>query len=228
MVAEWENTMIAPPKRRNRQEIEPEPTWEVAYLFPAQGMWSEEEYLMLDSNHLIEFSNGYVEVLPMPKTSHQRIVSYLNDLLSHFVVVASLGSVLFAPLRVRLWRNKFREPDVVFMLTKHEDRIGEDYWEGADLVMEVVSPDDPQRDRRIKRIEYAKARIPEYWIVDPLQETITVLRLRGKKYVVHGAFKKGTKATSVLLSGFAVDVEAALAAGQARARKSHPEKRRQT
>src|SRR5438046_2969712 len=44
----------------------PEPTWEIAYLFPNQGHWSEEEYLALDGNQLVEFSRGFLEVLPVP------------------------------------------------------------------------------------------------------------------------------------------------------------------
>src|SRR5436190_19235410 len=87
-----------------------EPTWEIANLFPAQGTWSEEEYLELNTNHLIEFSNGFLEVLPMPTTSHQLFVLYLSGLLLSFTNAHDLGAVLIAPLRVRLWRGKIREP----------------------------------------------------------------------------------------------------------------------
>src|SRR5262249_41063625 len=45
--------------------------------FPRQGTWSEEEYLKLDTNRLIELSDGHLEVLTMPTTSHQMIVAYL-------------------------------------------------------------------------------------------------------------------------------------------------------
>lgn len=45
------------------------------------------------------------------------------------------------------------------------------------LVIEVVSPDEPARDYRYKRSEYAVRGIPEYWIVDPTQQKITVLTL---------------------------------------------------
>jgi hypothetical protein len=44
-----------------------------------QGLWSEEEYLALETNHLVEFSDGYLEVLPMVTLFHQRIVDYLRD-----------------------------------------------------------------------------------------------------------------------------------------------------
>jgi Uma2 family endonuclease len=184
----------------------------VARLFPDQGAWSEEEYLALGGNRLVEFSDGHVEVLPMPTTSHQLIVAFLYEALRGFVIARAAGTVLFAPLRVRLWPGKFREPDIVFMAAEHVSRIGEAFWEGADLVMEVVSDDDRRRDVETKRREYAQAGIPEYWIVDPQQGRITVLRLEGAVYAVHGEFAAGTQVTSHLLPGFSLDVTAALSA----------------
>lgn len=191
---------------------QPEPTWAVAYLFPTQGNWSEEDYLALQTNQLAEFSHGFLEVLPMPTTSHQLLVVYLYGLLRAFTASRDLGTVLVAPLRVRLGPGKFREPDVLFMAKEHAGRIREEFWEGADLVMEVVSgeEEDRRRDLVTKRQEYARAGIPEYWIVDPQEERVTVLRLRGKRYVVHGEFPKGTVASSHLLRGFTVDVREAL------------------
>jgi Uma2 family endonuclease len=197
---------------RPRAETEPEPTWEVAYLFPAQGAWDEEDYLALDGNHLVEFSNGVLEVLPMPTTSHQMIVFYLARLLLAFTTSRDLGTVLLAPLPVRLWHRKFREPDVVFMSKEHADRLGEQFWTGADLVMEVVSGEGKDRDRDLvtKREEYARAGIAEYWLIDPREERLTVLRLARKRYVVHGEFGKGLTASSHLLPGFTVDVSEVL------------------
>lgn len=201
---------IAPSRIRSRAG---EPPWEIAELFPNQGHWDEEEYLALETNRLVEFSNGFVEVLPVPTTSHQMILLFLLESLVSFVRPRKLGMALFAGIRVKLWKATFREPDIVFMLDKHADRIGERYWRGADLVMEVVSggEEDRRRDLRVKRAEYARARIPEYWIVDPKEKQLRVLRLRGRKYVVHGRFRPGEKATSSLLEGFEVDVSSALA-----------------
>lgn len=80
------------------------------------------------------------------------------------------------------------------------------YWLGADLLIEIVSPDDPDCDTHVKRAEYAAAGIPEYWLVNPIDETITVLRLAGAEYAVHGVFRRGDTATSALLPGCAVGV----------------------
>jgi Uma2 family endonuclease len=185
----------------------PEPTWEIAHLFPAQGHWTEEEYLALNTNYLVEFSDGVVEVLPMPTHIHQRIAAVLYDALSLFVKTFQLGLVMFAPLRIQVRPGKYRQPDIVFMLEEHYERCGDEYWSYADLVMEIVSPDDPRRDLETKRIEYAKAGIPEYWIIDPRQRRILVLRLEGDQYAVHGDFGEGHHATSALLTEFTISVD---------------------
>jgi len=189
-----------------------EPTWDIAQLFPAQGMWSESEYFALETNRRLEFSHGYLEFLPIPTVLHQRIAAFLYDTLRAFIIGLNFGEVLFTRTRVRLWPGKYGEPDVVFMSAEHADRITDEYWEGADLVMEVVSlgNDDRRRDLKQKRQEYAQAGIPEYWIVDPELGQITVLTLDDQIYVVHGEFKRGEQATSKLVPGFAVDVTSAL------------------
>lgn len=74
--------------------------------------------------------------------------------------------------------------------------------------MEVISPDERQRDTVHERREYAHARIPEYWLVAPQYRTVTVLTLENDRYVEHGLFGAGDQATSRLLPGFAVDVAA--------------------
>jgi Uma2 family endonuclease len=202
-------------KSRVQEGIVPgEPTWDVAQLFPNQGAWSEEDYLALDTNHLVEFSNGFVEFLPMPTMTHQLIVMAFYRLLESFVSTNAMGTVLIAAFKVRLWEEKFREPDVLFMKAEHASRMTDDYWDGADLVMEVVSDGDSDRRRDLtkKREEYALAGIPEYWIVDPKLGQITVLTLDGTSYAVHGEFSTGQRATSKLLPGFSVDVASVLVA----------------
>lgn len=191
-----------------------EPTWEIARLFPYQGAWSEEEYLALDTNHLIEFDHGRLEFLPMPTQNHQLIVLFLYRLLWVFAKDRNLGTVLVAPLRMRIQPGKYREPDILFMAREHDHLRGERYWRGADLVMEVVSPDDPDRDYVDKWREYAQAGIPEYWVVDPARPLVTVLRLVGDQYAVHGEFPPGMQATSNLLAGFTVSVDDLFAAGE--------------
>jgi Uma2 family endonuclease len=193
------------------------PTWEVAYLFPPQGRWTEDDFWTLervrDGMPRIELSQGRLEVLPVPAQTHHLILAFFLQLLHEFTQAHAPGVVLPWGLNVRLKKGNIREPDVVYMKAENARRRHEEYWEGADLVMEVVSPDprDQERDWETKPREYARAGIPEYWIIDPQQKVIRVLTLRGKAYKVRGDFGPGTRATSVLLPGFAVAVDEALA-----------------
>lgn len=201
------------PDRQHTPGIPREPAWDVARLFPDQGCWSEDDYFALSAgNRLVEYSHGEVEILSMPTFSHQLIVVFLFDAIRTFLGAGRLGTAMIAPLPVRLWEAKYHEPDVVVMLREHADRMGERCWEGADLVVEVVSDDDRRRDTETKRREYAQAGIPEYWIIDPRDGRITVLALEpgASSYAVHGTYGRGERAPSRLLPGFEVDVAAAL------------------
>lgn len=181
----------------------------VAELLPLQGQWSPEDYLWLTDhgNRLIEFTEGYVEVLPMPTDRHQAMLKWLF-LAFHAYLQPRGGTVQFAPLRVRIAPRVYREPDLALLRDARDHRRQNRYWLGADLVLEVVSAESPTRDLVEKRSDYAAARIPEYWIVDPRSETITVLRLADEEYVEHGMFGRDARATSALLDAFTVEVAA--------------------
>jgi Uma2 family endonuclease len=188
-----------------------EPSWPVALLFPFQGQWTEAEYLSLQrrTNRPVELSDGWIEVLPMPSPFHQRIVRFLFRLLESCVAALGAGEVFFAPLPIRLWPGKFRDPDLVYL---RPGRIADPRHQpqGADLVVEVVSEEeeDRRRDLETKHREYAQAGISEYWIVDPQEERVLVWALDGASYRLHGEFRRGATATSVLLQGLAVGVDA--------------------
>jgi Uma2 family endonuclease len=194
------------------------PAWDVALLYPMQGDWSEEDYLALDRDsepRLIELNDGILEILPMPDMYHQDIVKFTFALLDAFVMDLRLGRVYFAPLPVKMWSKQFRESDIVFLASRRiEDKRKPP--KGADLVMEVVSrgAENRQRDLKEKRRVYARAKIPEYWIIDPATKSITVLTLLGKRYKEHGMYKPGEQAVSKLLKGFKVAVSDVFAAGE--------------
>ncbi|HZZ71135.1 MAG TPA: Uma2 family endonuclease [Pirellulales bacterium] len=190
-------------------------TWEIARLFPAQGCWTEDEYLALQTNQLIEFTDGRLEFLPMPTALHQLIAGFLYRALIDFVKSRKLGMVLMAAFKVKVGERKFREPDVQFMFASNAARMRNEFWTGADLVMEIVSPDDPHRDLVQKRAEYATAGIAEYWIVHPREATITILQLDGASYPDQPPIHEGQIAASALLPGFAVEVAAVFEEGRA-------------
>ena len=176
-----------------------------------QGLWTDEQYLALSNqtNHLIEFADGQIEVLPMPTRSHQLIVRWVFLALYSFLQPSD-GLVLFAPFRLQIRPGRYREPDVLLLRNAADPRNQESFWLGADLVVEIVSPDDPERDLTIKRADYAAVGVTEYWIVNPLDETITVLALSDGDYQTVGRFVRGQPATSRLLDGFSLAVDEVL------------------
>ena len=176
-------------------------------LLPLQGQWGEEHYLWLTdhANRLIEYTDGYIEVLPMPTDKHQSILAYLFQLFLDYLRPTG-GKVLFSPLRLKIDARRYREPDLLLVRSANDPRRQNRFWLGADLVLEVVSPDKPERDLVQKRGDYADGGIPEYWIVNPQDETITVLALGDDGYSEHGLFKRGEQASSAILIGFAADV----------------------
>lgn len=151
----------------------------------------------------------------MPTWVHALIVQYLARQLDDFAVQRKLGRAVPAPLYVRLWDEQIRQPDVVFCFFDniHDRRKIQN---GADLAMEVVSEGKENRDRDLvlKRALYARAGIREYWIVDPQEQLIAVLTLDGQEYRLAGEYKTGEEAVSLLLPGFALNVQAVFAAAE--------------
>lgn len=189
---------------------EPEYVWEVATLYPEQGEWTEEAYLDLTdhSNRRIEFTDGRMEFLPMPTEVHEALVRFLFLALYFFVDQRKLGEVYSNGIRLRIRPRKIRLPDVIFLQKDHFHARHNRVWDGADLVMEVVSddPKDRARDYQQKLADYAEAKVAEYWIVDPERKVVLVHRLQGERYAAPGEYSLGDQAKSVVLSGFEVDV----------------------
>ena len=183
-------------------------------ILPPQGSWSEEKYLVLTDhrNRFIEYTDGYLEFLPWPTQSHQMILGFLFIAFANFFD-RKISTVLFGPLRLQIRLGKFREPDLLLMLSATDQRRQNRFWLGADIVLEVVHEDKPERDIIEKRSDYAEGRVPEYWIVNPMTQTINVLMLRGDTYVEAGIYKRGECTKSSLVPDFSVSVTEIFDAG---------------
>lgn len=180
----------------------------VAQLYPPQGEWTEAYYFALpDTNRCVELSEGRIIMPPHPTRSHQIAVEELYARFRTFVLEGNLGEVHIAPLPVRLWPGKIREPDIFFLSKEHSERAGEQVCEVPDLIIEVLSSGTEQVDRGEKFFEYAKAGVGEYWLVDPGKQRVEVYILKGGVYELEERYSSGEKACSHLLSGFEVAVD---------------------
>ncbi len=111
-----------------------------------------------------------------PNTEHQRISQWLcRTIDNHIQAHNGNCEVLPAPFAVFLNKDDktYVEPDISIICDK--DKITKDGCSGApDWVLEIVSPGSRRMDYYIKLFKYRSAGVREYWIIDPLDKSITV------------------------------------------------------
>lgn len=148
-----------------------------------------DDFLALpDDGQRYEILDGDLHMSPSPKAAHQRIVGSLYACLREHVTTHSLGEVFVAPFDVILTVNDIVEPDIVYVSNEQSSIITEDNIRGVpDLLIEVLSPSNIERDTRDKRNLYARCGVPYYWIVDPAERTVTELKLVERAYGVVSA-----------------------------------------
>ena len=172
------------------------------------------EWLELpEDNRLYEVLEGELFVSPPPSVRHQRILRRLLVALDGYLTGRGAGEVLAAPVGVKLSDDQVVEPDLVVVLSGHEDRIGDQVIAGApDLVIEILSPGTAARDLGPKRSLYEQHRVAEYWIVDPLESRIEVLSLRSDALESVGLWSRRDRFRSPMLGDLTLDLETIFAA----------------
>src|SRR6266852_2865819 len=176
---------------------------------PPQGFWTYDEYAALpDDGQRYEIVNGVLMMAPAPSPEHQDIVLEIASYLRIHIKLAGLGRVFTAPIDVDLGQKNVFRPDVVVVLNAHLDRIAAKKILGApDLVVEVVAPGSGVMDRIAKYAVYARAGIPEYWIVKPDKQTAEVFVLEDGEYRSLGIFGGQQTLPSRVVPGLPVRVE---------------------
>ncbi|MFN6483244.1 MULTISPECIES: Uma2 family endonuclease [unclassified Nostoc] len=141
-----------------------------------------EEYLNYDdgSGFHYELVDGRLELMNPPTIQHFLIVAFLDTALIAEIQRLSLHWLTFRETGTRTGKNKSRLTDLSVVTQEQARELlnASAVFESPPLlIVEVVSPDSIKRDYRYKRSEYAAVEVPEYWIVDPLKEKISVLWL---------------------------------------------------
>lgn len=132
-----------------------------------------------------EWVDGKVELMSPVSVDHDQLTTLFIGLIQWIANAGDAGSVHGAEVMVRLpAQSRRRLPDIKFVCKERSAIIQKNCIEGApDLIVEVVSPDSVARDYRDKYQDYLAAGVREYWIVDPLSQSVEVHVLKGKKYV---------------------------------------------
>jgi Uma2 family endonuclease len=154
-----------------------------------------------------ELIEGELLVSAAPNIEHQRKAGNLFAELRAFVRQHDLGEVFIAPCDVVFDSTTVLEPDILFVSRARQSMVKAACIEGApDLVVEIVSDSSRLIDRFVKRDRHAEFGVPEYWLLDPFEPRIEVLRLQEKKYRVAGVFGKGETLESPTFPGFRLSV----------------------
>lgn len=175
---------------------------------PPQGQWTYDDYAELpDDGHRYEIIDGVLYMAPAPATSHQFVSGWLSFYLMQYVQLAGKGRVLAAPYDVELAPTFVVQPDVIVVLNDNLGRIGPTRLRGIpDLVVEIISPSTAHYDRTAKQNGYARAGVPEYWIVDPESQAVEVLLLAQTDYYRLEIFQDTESITSHVVAPFPVPV----------------------
>jgi len=137
----------------------------------------EEFFQMVGEDDKAELIDGEIIVASPVSDEHARIQAFLLTILNLFAQRHHLGEVRGEQMAMRLGQNVFI-PDVTFVAKAHLDRLQSNMIQGpADLAVEIVSPDDPDRDRVRKQAEYARHGVREYWLVDLEKHQVILYRL---------------------------------------------------
>ena len=171
------------------------------------AVFTYEDYRNTSDDQRYEVLDGELVILPTPNIAHQKVLFRMARLLEDFVLERELGEVFIAATDVVLSDTNVVQPDIIFVSTERKSIVDADNIKGSpDLVVEIISPNNPKRDLVRKRGIYARHGVGEYWIADPEALSIRVMTLEGSAYREAEEFGMGDVLTSSALEGLELEV----------------------
>jgi Uma2 family endonuclease len=152
---------------------------------------SYADYLIWSASSGNEVIDGvaYVREPPAPSRLHQEVIVELCGQIT-LSLRGKSERVYVAPFDVRLPKGSGEDdnqidtvvqPDILIVCDLH--KLDERGMRGApDWVAEVLSPSTARYDRTTKLSAYERAGVPEVWLIDPADRTVTIHRIAGGRY----------------------------------------------
>ena len=168
-----------------------------------------EDYRNAPGDERCELLDGDLVMVAAPNVKHQDIQGNLYYHLRLFITKHELGRLLLAPCDVVLSDTDVVQPDLLFVSREREHLLsgGENVRGAPDLVVEILSPATAERDRGYKRELYGRHGVAEYWLVDPIAETVSVHRQRAGVLTLARTFSRKQTLRSALLPGLELHME---------------------
>lgn len=173
----------------------------------ANAKFTYQGYLHMSEDKRYEIIEGEFFMVPSPNEHHQRISRELEYALLGYVKKNKSGFVYYAPFDVVFSDEDVVQPDIVYVSKERKNIITKNNIQGApDLIVEILSPKIEYRDREIKRKLYFKYGVKEYWIADPVKQTIEVLSLTKNGYKTENVYPMDAILYSPLLKELEIDL----------------------
>jgi Uma2 family endonuclease len=130
-----------------------------------------------------ELYDGEVYVVPAPVPLHQVVQHALTERLRECCRRHG-GFAVDAPVDIVFSEHDVVQPDIVFFGPEraHLIDVRSAIRHAPDLCVEILSPSTEATARGRKLEMFARYGVPEYWIVDPVNETIEVHGLEASGY----------------------------------------------
>lgn len=169
---------------------------------PARARLSAEDYIASpQSAHKSDLIEGVFVMASPASFDHASVQQFLITTLSNYVSARKSGVVLGENAAYRLNDDNVYQPDVSFLSNARLYLAGEVYVQGApDLAVEIISPSSRRYDAFEKRINYARAGVREYWLVDPIERSVAIYTLEGDQFV--RALQPDNQLHSHVLAGY--------------------------
>lgn len=177
-----------------------------------QPMTYDDYCLLPDDGKRYQVIEGELFVSPAPRTTHQRIIVQLMAMLHAHVEAHDLGVVYVAPTDVLLGPTTVVQPDILFIRRENTGIITELNIQGPpDLCIEILSPGTESVDRERKMAVYARYGVQEYWIINPLRQSVSIYGRDGDRFVLRMEAIGDDAVTSDIVNGFQTSAQSVFA-----------------
>jgi len=151
-------------------------------------IYTYSDYKNWDDDERWELIDGIAyNMSPAPSRRHQQISGELFRQFANFLL-GKPCDVYDAPFDVRLPENDEETSDILTVVQPDisvicaPEKLDDAGCIGApDLIVEILSPSTARKDHKEKFCRYERAGVKEYWLVDPLANTVTVFKLGADK-----------------------------------------------
>lgn len=166
------------------------------------GLYTYADYFLWKIEERIELLKGKIfKMSPAPAIPHQRVSRKLSGELYNFFK-GKTCELFAAPFDVVLPNAEGKEdsvvqPDLCVVCEPEKLADGKCCLGAPDLVIEILSAGNSQRDLSDKFCLYEEAGVAEYWIVRPSNKEVNVFVLENGKYRGLAPIVEGKEITSV-------------------------------